>query len=80
MMSIADEAKGPCPSAAAPCRADQIGDVGARYEPKDGKITAFEPFISKTGERADMRKQTPVERGLVRRLHRRYLLVISVPK
>jgi sulfide dehydrogenase [flavocytochrome c] flavoprotein subunit len=30
--------------------------VGGRYEPKDGKITAVETFISKTGESAEMRK------------------------
>ena len=35
--------------------------VGGRYEPKDGKIAAVETFVSKTGETADLRKQTQVE-------------------
>ncbi len=35
--------------------------VGGRYEPKDGKITAIETFVSKTGETADLRKQTQEE-------------------
>jgi NADPH-dependent 2,4-dienoyl-CoA reductase/sulfur reductase-like enzyme len=35
--------------------------VGGRYEPKDGKIAAVETFISKTGESADLRKQTQEE-------------------
>jgi sulfide dehydrogenase [flavocytochrome c] flavoprotein chain len=35
--------------------------VGGRYEPKDGKITASETFVSKTGETAELRKQTQEE-------------------
>jgi NADPH-dependent 2,4-dienoyl-CoA reductase/sulfur reductase-like enzyme len=35
--------------------------VGGRYEAKDGKIAAVETFISKTGEPADLRKQTQEE-------------------
>lgn len=35
--------------------------VGGRYEAKDGKIAAVETFISKTGESADLRKQTQDE-------------------
>jgi NADH dehydrogenase FAD-containing subunit len=40
---------------------DDTVKVGARYEPKDGKIAAVETFISKTGESAELRKQTQVE-------------------
>jgi NADPH-dependent 2,4-dienoyl-CoA reductase/sulfur reductase-like enzyme len=40
---------------------DDTVKVGGRYEAKDGKITAVETFISKTGEPADLRKQTQVE-------------------
>jgi NADPH-dependent 2,4-dienoyl-CoA reductase/sulfur reductase-like enzyme len=40
---------------------DDTVKVGGRYEPKDGKIAAVETFISKTGESADLRKQTQVE-------------------
>jgi NADPH-dependent 2,4-dienoyl-CoA reductase/sulfur reductase-like enzyme len=40
---------------------DDTVKVGGRYEAKDGKITAVETFISKTGESADLRKQTQVE-------------------
>jgi NADPH-dependent 2,4-dienoyl-CoA reductase/sulfur reductase-like enzyme len=40
---------------------DDTVKVGGRYEPKDGKITAVETFISKTGEDADLRKQNQVE-------------------
>ena len=40
---------------------DDTVKVGASYEPKDGKITAVSPFISKTGESADLRKQTQAE-------------------
>jgi NADPH-dependent 2,4-dienoyl-CoA reductase/sulfur reductase-like enzyme len=40
---------------------DDTVKVGGRYEPKDGKIAAVETFISKTGEDADLRKQTQVE-------------------
>ena len=35
--------------------------VGGRYEAKDGKITAVETFVSKTGESTDLRKQTQDE-------------------
>ena len=35
--------------------------VGGRYEAKDGKIAAVETFVSKTGETADLRKQTQDE-------------------
>ncbi len=40
---------------------DDTVKVGGRYEPKDGKIAAAETFISKTGESADLRKQTQRE-------------------
>jgi NADH dehydrogenase FAD-containing subunit len=40
---------------------DDTVKVGGRYEPKDGKIAAVETFISKTGEGADLRKQTQAE-------------------
>jgi NADPH-dependent 2,4-dienoyl-CoA reductase/sulfur reductase-like enzyme len=40
---------------------DDTVKVGGRYEPKDGKIAAVETFISKTGEPADLRKQTQAE-------------------
>ncbi|WP_439572723.1 FCSD flavin-binding domain-containing protein [Phreatobacter sp.] len=40
---------------------DDTVKVGGRYEAKDGKITAVETFISKTGESADLRKQTQEE-------------------
>jgi sulfide dehydrogenase [flavocytochrome c] flavoprotein subunit len=40
---------------------DDTVKVGGRYEAKDGKITAVETFISKTGESAEVRKQTQVE-------------------
>ena len=35
--------------------------VGGRYEAKDGKIAAVETFVSKTGESAELRKQTQDE-------------------
>ena len=35
--------------------------IGGRYEAKDGKIAAVETFVSKTGESADLRKQTQEE-------------------
>jgi sulfide dehydrogenase [flavocytochrome c] flavoprotein chain len=35
--------------------------VGGRYEAKDGKITASETFVSKTGESRELRKQTQDE-------------------
>ena len=40
---------------------DDTVKVGGRYEPKDGKIAAVETFVSKTGEDADLRKQTQAE-------------------
>jgi sulfide dehydrogenase [flavocytochrome c] flavoprotein chain len=40
---------------------DDTVKVGGRYEPKDGKIAAVETFISKTGESADLRRQTQQE-------------------
>ena len=40
---------------------DDTVKVGGRYEPKDGKIAAVETFVSKTGESADLRKQTQQE-------------------
>jgi sulfide dehydrogenase [flavocytochrome c] flavoprotein subunit len=40
---------------------DDCVKIGGRYEAKDGKITAVETFISKTGESAEVRKQTQVE-------------------
>ncbi|MFZ5693482.1 MAG: FCSD flavin-binding domain-containing protein [Pseudomonadota bacterium] len=40
---------------------DDTVKVGGRYEPKDGKITAVETFVSKTGEDAELRKQTQAE-------------------
>ena len=40
---------------------DDTVKVGGRYEPKDGKITAVETFVSKTGESAELRRQTQVE-------------------
>ena len=35
--------------------------VGGRYEPKEGKIAAVETFVSKTGENAELRRQTQAE-------------------
>lgn len=40
---------------------DDTVKVGGRYEPKDGKIAEVEGFVSKTGESADIRKQTTDE-------------------
>lgn len=40
---------------------DDCVKVGGAYEPKDGKITASSTFVSKTGETADLRKQTQAE-------------------
>ena len=40
---------------------DNAVKVGGRYEPKDGKISAAETFVSKTGESAELRKQTQEE-------------------
>jgi NADPH-dependent 2,4-dienoyl-CoA reductase/sulfur reductase-like enzyme len=40
---------------------DDTVKVGGSYEPKDGKIASTTTFISKTGEAADLRKQTQAE-------------------
>jgi LmbE family N-acetylglucosaminyl deacetylase len=40
---------------------DDTVKVGGRYEPKDGKITAVETFVSKTAENAELRRQTQAE-------------------
>ena len=40
---------------------DNAVKVGGRYEPKDGKISASETFISKTGETPELRKATQAE-------------------
>ncbi len=40
---------------------DDCVKVGGAYEPKDGKIGASSTFISKTGETAELRKQTQAE-------------------
>lgn len=40
---------------------DDTVKVGGRYEPQDGRIKEVEGFISKTGESADLRKQTQEE-------------------
>ncbi|MFN3362363.1 MAG: FCSD flavin-binding domain-containing protein [Allorhizobium sp.] len=40
---------------------DDAIKVGGRYEPKDGKITATETFVSKPGESDDIRKETQAE-------------------
>ena len=40
---------------------DDAVKVGGRYEAKDGKIAAAETFVSKTGESAELRKQTQEE-------------------
>jgi sulfide dehydrogenase [flavocytochrome c] flavoprotein subunit len=40
---------------------DDAVKVGGRYEPKDDKIAAVETFVSKTGESADLRRQTETE-------------------
>lgn len=40
---------------------DDCVKIGGAYEPKDGKITASSTFVSKTGEDAELRKQTQVE-------------------
>lgn len=40
---------------------DDTVKVGGSYAAKDGKITAVETFISKTGETAELRKQTQEE-------------------
>ena len=60
---------------------DDAVKVGGRYEPKDGKIAAVETFISKTGETAELRKQTQQENmGWYAGHHRRYLrMMIDSP-
>jgi hypothetical protein len=40
---------------------DDTVKVGGSYEAKGGKIAATSTFISKTGESAELRKQTQVE-------------------
>jgi sulfide dehydrogenase [flavocytochrome c] flavoprotein chain len=40
---------------------DDAVKVGGRYEPKHDKIAAVETFVSKTGESADVRRQTETE-------------------
>jgi NADPH-dependent 2,4-dienoyl-CoA reductase/sulfur reductase-like enzyme len=40
---------------------DDAVKVGGTFEAKDGKIASVTPFISKTGEPADLRKQTQAE-------------------
>jgi NADPH-dependent 2,4-dienoyl-CoA reductase/sulfur reductase-like enzyme len=40
---------------------DDTVKVGARYEAKDGKIAAIDPFVSKTGESAELRKHNQEE-------------------
>lgn len=40
---------------------DDTVKVGGRYEAKDGKIAAVETFVSRTGETAELRKQTQEE-------------------
>jgi len=40
---------------------DDTVKVGGSYAAKDGKIAAVETFVSKTGESAELRKQTQVE-------------------
>jgi NADPH-dependent 2,4-dienoyl-CoA reductase/sulfur reductase-like enzyme len=40
---------------------DDTVKVGGAYEPKDGKIAASSTFVSKTGETAELRKETQAE-------------------
>jgi NADPH-dependent 2,4-dienoyl-CoA reductase/sulfur reductase-like enzyme len=40
---------------------DDTVKVGGRYEAKDGKITAIDTFVSKTGESPELRRQTQEE-------------------
>lgn len=40
---------------------DDAVKVGGAYEPKDGKISATETYVSKAGESAELRKQTQAE-------------------
>ena len=40
---------------------DDCVKIGGAYEPKDGKITASSTFVSKTGETAELRKETQSE-------------------
>jgi NADPH-dependent 2,4-dienoyl-CoA reductase/sulfur reductase-like enzyme len=40
---------------------DDTVKVGGTFEPKEGRIASVTPFISKTGEPADLRKQTQEE-------------------
>ncbi len=50
---------------------DDTVKVGGSYAAKDGKIAATETFVSKTGETAELRKQTQVENNRVVCRHRR---------
>ena len=40
---------------------DDTVKIGGSFEPREGKIASVEPFVSKTGEPADLRKQTQEE-------------------
>jgi NADPH-dependent 2,4-dienoyl-CoA reductase/sulfur reductase-like enzyme len=40
---------------------DDAVKVGGTFEAKDGKITSVTPFVSKTGESAELRKETQAE-------------------
>lgn len=40
---------------------DDCVKVGGVYEPKGGRIAATSTFISQTGEKADLRRQTQAE-------------------
>jgi len=40
---------------------DDAVKVGGSFEPREGRIASVTPFISKTGESADLRKQTQAE-------------------
>jgi NADPH-dependent 2,4-dienoyl-CoA reductase/sulfur reductase-like enzyme len=40
---------------------DDAVKIGGSFAPREGRIASVEPFISKTGESADLRKQTQAE-------------------
>ena len=40
---------------------DDTVKIGGSFEPREGRIASVEPFVSKTGEPADLRKQTQAE-------------------
>ncbi|MBX9759761.1 MAG: NAD(P)/FAD-dependent oxidoreductase [Beijerinckiaceae bacterium] len=40
---------------------DDTVKIGGSFEPREGRIASVEPFVSKTGESADLRKQTQAE-------------------